>query len=318
MAHLPTFKSLPPVEGLPHGCAWGLFDKPGQPRDQCGTLNLLTPHVVLQAKDEIQDGSSVALNWGMHNVAHPGFGRKPLQHKVFALPGFAANDDEIEINTQAGSQWDGFKHWAHQKTEKLYNGLNFKDSSNATDNGIHHWSTRGGIVGRGILLDYVRYCHRNNKPLDAWTRQEITVADLQAILNDENLTPRPGDIFIVRSGFTKRYNESSEQQQIDGIQKNHNFIGIQGCEEMCEWLWDHHFAAVAGDTIAMEAWPPRGDFAIHDFSLALWGQPIGELWDLERLAAECEKRGRWSFFLTSAPLNVVGGVGTPPNALAIF
>lgn len=46
--------------------------------------------------------------------------------------------------------------------------------------------------------------------------------------------------------------------------------------------------------------------------------PIGELFDLEDLADQCEKTQRWSFFFTSEPLNVVGGVASPPNALAIF
>lgn len=50
----------------------------------------------------------------------------------------------------------------------------------------------------------------------------------------------------------------------------------------------------------------------------MWGQPLGELWDLERLAVECEQRGRWTFFLTSAPLNIIGGIASPPNVLAIF
>jgi len=36
------------------------------------------------------------------------------------------------------------------------------------------------------------------------------------------------------------------------------------------------------------------------------------------LAEECERRGRWSFFVTSAPLRVPGGVASPPNAIAIF
>ena len=43
--------------------------------------------------------------------------------------------------------------------------------------------------------------------------------------------------------------------------------------------------------------------------------PIGELWDLEKLAEECKKRGRWTFFLTSSPLNLRGGVASPPNAM---
>lgn len=57
---------------------------------------------------------------------------------------------------------------------------------------------------------------------------------------------------------------------------------------------------------------------IHDFSLALWGTPLGELWDLEELSEVCKKLNKWSFFITSAPLNVAGGVASPPNALAIL
>lgn len=57
---------------------------------------------------------------------------------------------------------------------------------------------------------------------------------------------------------------------------------------------------------------------LHDTLLGLWGTPIGELWDLEKLAEECKTQDRWTFFLTSAPLNIAGGVASPPNALAIF
>jgi hypothetical protein len=34
------------------------------------------------------------------------------------------------------------------------------------------------------------------------------------------------------------------------------------------------------------------------------------------LAADCAEDGRYDFFLTAKPLNIVGGVGSPPNALA--
>lgn len=57
---------------------------------------------------------------------------------------------------------------------------------------------------------------------------------------------------------------------------------------------------------------------LHDHFLAMWGTPIGELWNLEELAEVCRKEKKWSFFLTSAPLNVRGGVASPPNALAIL
>jgi hypothetical protein len=76
---------------------------------------------------------------------------------------------------------------------------------------------------------------------------------------------------------------------------------------------------VVGDTFAFEAWPPpQGAMGLHEWLFASWGTPIGEMWNMERLSAECERQGRWSFFLTSAPLHVVGGVGSPPGAIAIF
>lgn len=117
-----------------HGIAWGLFDDPSGPKDEIGTLNLLTKEVVLQAKNEIQIGKSVSLNWSMEKQHQPGFNRKGLQHKFVDWrvkakesggPDLFSYDDEITVNTQAGklgvleehkgpmlilklgSQWDG-------------------------------------------------------------------------------------------------------------------------------------------------------------------------------------------------------------------
>lgn len=59
---LPSWQDMPPVKGMPHGCAWGLFDKEGI-RDEVGTLNLLTPTTVLKAREEIQTGISVVLKY---------------------------------------------------------------------------------------------------------------------------------------------------------------------------------------------------------------------------------------------------------------
>lgn len=42
------------------------------------------------------------------------------------------------------------------------------------------------------------------------------------------------------------------------------------------------------------------------------------MWDLEELSLECAKQKRFSFFLTSMPLHITGGVAGPANVLAIF
>lgn len=85
-------------------------------------------------------------------------------------------------------------------------------------------------------------------------------------------------------------------------------IGLETSEETVRWLWDTGFAAVAGDQPSFEAWPcaaGQGDpTSLHEWLLAGWGCPIGELFDLERLSEECRKRNRYSFFFTSMPLHV--------------
>ena len=103
-----------------------------------------------------------------------------------------------------------------------------------------------------------------------------------------------------------------------GTRDQHYMIGVANNEETVRWLYSKHFAAVAGDTMGFEAWPFPKDCCLHEWLLVHWGTPIGELWDLELLAEECLRHQRWSFFFTSAPLRVVGGCASPPNAIAIF
>lgn len=131
---LPLYDALPPVAGMPHGCTWGLWDalrlSPG-PLDQLGTLNLLTPSVVRSARNEIQLGISVAVNWRMDRCAPAHSGRAKPCHRIFTLESaggaWTGHDDEVSFNTQGGSQWDGFRHWAHQPSRTYYNGVRHEE-----------------------------------------------------------------------------------------------------------------------------------------------------------------------------------------------
>lgn len=82
---------------------------------------------------------------------------------------------------------------------------------------------------------------------------------------------------------------------------------------MLEWIWENQFAAVAGDAPSFESSPvgrgkayegKDGMWVLHQWLLAGWGMPIGEMFDLEELARHCESVGRWTFFLSSVPLKV--------------
>jgi kynurenine formamidase len=181
------------------------------------------------------------------------------------------------------------------------------------------WCERGGIVGRGVLVDYVGYLEDKGLPVpDPTTNYGFTTHDLDAVARHQGLDFKTGDILFIRTGFVRWYDNAPEQerQRCMGGEKS-TFIGLQGSEEAKEWLWDHYFAAVACDTFGFEVNPPT-EVVLHETILPLWGTPIGEMFNLEQLADMCRQQQRWSFFVTSAPLNVPNGIGSPPNIIAIF
>ena len=182
---------------------------------------------------------------------------------------------------------------------------------------------RRGIAGRGVLLDVARHLKEARTPLDYTIATVITNDMLSDCARDQGLAIVRGDILIIRTGWLSWYlNEATaeQKQELAGDpMTNLRFPGIGPDEEMASYLWDLHIAAVAADNPALEAWPPgpeSGGF-LHFRLIPLLGMNIGEFWYLEDLAADCAQDGAYEFMFTSAPLNVPGGVGSPPNALAI-
>ncbi|KAJ5438249.1 uncharacterized protein N7458_009247 [Penicillium daleae] len=337
---LPSFDELPPVKGMPQGCAWGLFDRHGQ-KDNLGCLNLLTPSVVQAALKEAHEGESVSLNWPINAIHTPGFLRKGLGHKVLSFQDspykFHGFDDEVSFNTQCSSQWDSLVHFAHQPSGLSYNGIQPNLDTLAQDDTpfhkdctlptLNHWHSRGGVVGRGVLVDYCAYADAHGIKYNPFDAHKITVKDLEAVIDWEGVELRIGDILIVRSGFTRGLEKASTPKEQKALMNSHRTVGVEGSVETARWFWNHHFAAVAGDAIAFEQTPPTredgtegkiGELVLHPYFLSLFGLHIGELWDLEDLSRTCSDKRRYSFLLTSCPLNVPGSVGSPPNALAIF
>lgn len=183
--------------------------------------------------------------------------------------------------------------------------------------GIGAWAEKG-LVGRGVLLDYHAWRTRKGMQHAAFETKGITVDELKAVAEEQGTEIKFGDVLLIRSGYMVEYNGLS-REKIDSLRQQQplKFAGVEQSEAMLEFLWEN-FAAAGGDHPSFEAWPTQKEYALHEVMLAGWGMPIGELFDLEALAAECQRVGRWSFFLTSKVCNVPGGVASPPNALAIF
>ncbi|KAL2268941.1 hypothetical protein VTJ83DRAFT_3787 [Remersonia thermophila] len=333
-ALVPDFDNLPKVEGQPQGCTWGLFDKDGN-KDVLGTLNFLTPNVVAAAAAEVKDGVSISLNWPLNAVKIPITGRKPPVHRPMHLNEVGVDceifDEELELNTQASSQWDSQCHFTVNGI--AYNGLrasleDFSVQSTAENTlpTVDQWHARGAIAGRGVFIDWKRYHeHITGTPYHPLDGYRITAEDLEKAAKHQGVEFKYGDILIVRTGFTEML-EAPTPEDMAKFQAA-KLSGVHGTEETARWLWNHRFAAVAGDAIAFEALPPvkpngtvgkMEDLVLHRWLLNQFGMPIGELWDLRALSEYCKRTGRYSFLLTSVPLNHPGLIASPSNALALF
>ena len=317
---LPTYAELPIRPGLPPRSAWGIWGDD----DELGTMNLLTPERAQRGLGCAHHGRVFSLNWNLEEPNPPFYGRQPLVHNIDRpLPQYPLLDDSMDsFFTQASSQWDALCHVGHPEYG-FYNGRVDAEftGEEGTRNGIEHLS-RKGIVGRGVLLDVARHMAANGRPVDGGSRVEFTPDDLEATRIAAGITYEPGDILIIRTGWMAWYLNASEEVRRDLAEDSLARLktpGVIGGEAMAEYLWDGHFSAVAADNPAFEAWPHafEVDQYLHFRLIPMLGITMGEMLFVEDLAADCAADGVYEFLFTSAPLNLRGGVGSPPNALAI-
>lgn len=171
---------------------------------------------------------------------------------------------------QASSQWDSLVHWQHQESDLAYNGVKVTHealSAPTTDTNamptLDHWHQRGGLVARGVLIDYKEWYESKAvaegktgddaifHPLDG---HRITVADVEAVAKDQGVEFKPGDVLIIRTGLTDVF---ANPQPSDWARlQTPRIAGMHGSLESAKWIWNKHFAAVAGDAIAFEALMP--------------------------------------------------------------
>ncbi|KAI0385120.1 hypothetical protein F5Y04DRAFT_205476 [Hypomontagnella monticulosa] len=304
--------------------------EPGSHEEGLGRLVLLTEERVRKAAaQEIRTGRRVCLNWDMTKLEHVGLGRTPCEHKIVPLSGGIALDDIYTFNPQQSSQWDGLRHWGmpsnpdpKPEQQRIWYGGTTKDEILDRSNdriGIQHWA-REGITGRGVLIDYASWADTKGIEYSAFSQHTIKLEDILEIARESKITFERGDVLLVRSSVTRDWETRMDTaaKKAYAASNSPKHAGVEANINVLRWIWDTGIAAVAGDALSFEVYPPLGDVFLHDWFLAGWGMPIGEMFDLERLAKVCKDLDRWTFFFTSVPFNMPGGVSSPPNAQAIF
>lgn len=181
---------------------------------------------------------------------------------------------KLDINTQSSSQIDGLRHFPYAEGF-FYNGVKQSDITGPEANsklGIHNMAQKG-IVGRGVLLDYRAYAKRKGIQYSAIDRHGIPLSALLDVAKEQDVTFIPGDILIVRSGWTEDFQELDVATK-DGLptRELRSSCGVEASEEAFKWHWDNQFAAVGGDTIAYEQWPSPKPWGVsmHEVS---WTNP---------------------------------------------
>ncbi len=297
---------------------WGKWG----PDDEIGTLNYITPDMIVKAARLVRRGVTFSLALPFDKDG-PQINQprrfNPIHRMILTGPDFTTGafkrpgnvgftDDMIIMALQCGTQWDSLAHCFLDG--RLYNGYdaNLVSSEGAKKNGIHKMARQ--VVMRGVLLDLPRV-----KGVQ-WLEPgyAITVDDLEAALAKHTVSVGTGDALLIRTG------------QIAMCKSKGGWGDYAGGDApglafaTAEWLHKRELAAIATDTWGMEVRPnevPDSYQPLHQVLIPNMGMLVGEIFALEELADDCAKDGVYEFMFVASPLPITGAVGSPVNPLAI-
>lgn len=222
--------------------------------------------------------------------------------------GMGGADDVIAMPLQCSTQWDGLGHVFDHGV--AWNGRRAQDTVTSEGDHVTGVETLADVVaGRGVLLDVGRVVGGGELP-DGFA---ITEQHLLRTAEAHGIEIGRGDIVCVRTGQLARVRREGWGEYAGGPAPGLSFW-------TAGWVHRSEIAAIATDTWGFEVRPNEFDDAfqpLHQVAIPNMGLLIGEMWDLEALAADCAADGGYAFQLVAAPLPVTGAVGAPVNPIAV-
>ena len=165
------------------------------------------------------------------------------------------------------------------------------------------------VVARGVLLDLPRALGLDALPAN----HLITPAELEQTLEAQKVEARSGDILLIRTGHMGRIRRA-------GSWEGFTYADEPGPGLEClPWFHEHEIAGAASDTWAFEGLPSGASIwlPVHATAIVHMGLLVGEIFQLDTLAADCASDGVYEFLFCGVPLPFTGAVGSPVNPIAV-
>ncbi len=299
---------------------WGRWG----PEDEAGTLNFVTPEMIVEACGLAKRGRVFPLaipfdETGPQRPRHDSRRFNPIHTMLvtgFDGEGMTSDtppirhttDDMITMPLQGATQWDSLAHVVFQG--KMYNGQPYSmvDGKGAHKNSIDKIKSKD--IGRGVLLDIPR--HRGLPWLDV--DQAIDGDDLEACAIEQGVTVKEGDFLVLRTGHIAMCRAQGGWGDYAGGPRPG--LGLQAIP----WLYEKRVASVSADNYGVELHPSEVEglrSPLHLTCIANMGMLFGEIFDLEERADDCASDRVYEFLLVAPPLPVTRAVGSPINPYAV-
>lgn len=285
---------------------WGRWGKD----DQLGALNLITPEKRRQAARLVTEGISVSLA-RTAETQRAADNSSPFEHTMLAFgkdsKGMHSGDRfSVAYHGYAHTHIDSLCHFFYN--DRMYNGFSRDEVTREGAKKLGIQNLKQGILTRGILMDIPRL--RGKAYLEPG--EAIFPEDLDAWEEKAGIKVSSGDVVLIRTGRWLRRDEAGPWSARDGM---------PGLHASCaKWLKDRDVAVLGSDAASdvMPSQVPGVSQPIHLLTLHALGVHILDNCDLEALSKTSARLNRWDFLLTTSPIPVQGGTGSPLNPIATF
>ena len=293
---------------------WGRWGK----EDERGALNLLTPEIILGARESIKTGKVYSLGIPIQSAGVPLLDHrgKPMRltlqnysddgmyDGLGCEPGTGAHEDILIFASHTTSHMDALCHVYGNK--KHYNG--FGAETMKTNSGANHLGIEkvGVIVARMVMLDMVEHLGGGTDGC-VELGHCITAEELEACASKQEVEIRAGDIVLIRTGYLDYWNSKGGQE----VSFEQAGIGRLAAR----WLAEKDVVAVGSDNAAVESIPfDENDFlTVHKILLVESGIYMMEFLNFKELAEDKCYEG----LMAVSPLKVTGATGSPINPIVI-